>query len=273
MKREEIIRKFITPGMKILDVGCGSGKFLLNIVKKTGCYGVGIDPFVGNLETPDYRFIKLKAEDVDRLDERFDLAYSIHSFHHLEDPVKFLKNLRRVLSTKGKFVIIDWKKGAYTGIPEEYYSREELDHLLRANGFIPFESAEDSMEFYLATKGGFIMRIAVATDDGKTVRFGHFGDAEMYFIFDYENGEFKFVEKRINDYTDEKLGIEEHNNPEKAKLIKNLLSDCQVFIGHSMGLQNRKLLEKRGIKMIPLYKRGVLIEDALKMVKDEVERA
>ena len=152
MKREEIIKKFITPGMKILDVGCGSGKFLLDIVKKTGCYGVGIDPFVKNLETPNYRLIKLKAEDVDRLDERFDLAYSIHSFHHLEDPVKFLKNLHRALSPQGKLVIIDWKKGTYTGIPEEYYSREELDHLLRANGFIPIESAEDSMEIYLAAK-------------------------------------------------------------------------------------------------------------------------
>ncbi len=114
------------------------------------------------------------------------------------------------------------------------------------------------------------MRIAVATDDGKTVRFGHFGDAEMYYIYDYENGEFRFVEKRINDYTDEKLGIEEHNNPEKARLIKELLSDCQVFVGHSMGSKNRELLQRKGIKMIPLYKKNVPIEEALKRVKDEL---
>ncbi len=116
------------------------------------------------------------------------------------------------------------------------------------------------------------MRIAVATDDGKTVRFGHFGDAEMYYIYDYKDGEFHFVEKRINDYTDEKLGIDEHNNPEKAKLIKHLLSDCQVFIGHSMGMQNRKLLEKKSIKMFPLMKKNVPIEKALEMVKSELEK-
>ncbi len=273
MKREEILKNLIKSGMKVLDVGCGSGRVLRELVRKTGCFGVGIDPFVTNFEGRDYRLIRMKAEEVDRLGEIFDLVYSIHSFHHLENPERFLKNLHEVLSPKGKLIIFDWKKGAYTGIPEEYYSQDELKSLLEASGYMTLEAHEDSMELFIIAKRRSDMRIAVATDDGKTVRFGHFGDAEMYYIFDYEDGVFKFVEKRINEYTDEKLGIEEHNNPEKAKLIKNLLSDCQVFVGHSMGLQNRKLLEKRGIKMIPLYKKGVSIEDALKKVMDEIEGA
>ncbi len=31
------------------------------------------------------------------------------------------------------------------------------------------------------------VRIAVATDDGETVRFGHFGDAEYFYIYKLEN--------------------------------------------------------------------------------------
>ncbi len=152
MNSEEILKKFIKPGMKVLDVGCGSGKVLRELVKKTGCYGVGIDPFVSNFEGMDYRLIRLKAEEVDKLDEIFDLVYSIHSFHHLENPEKFLKNLRKVLSLEGKFVIIDWKKGAYTGIPEEYYSQKELKSLLENNGYVTLETREDSMELLTVAK-------------------------------------------------------------------------------------------------------------------------
>ncbi len=114
------------------------------------------------------------------------------------------------------------------------------------------------------------MRIAVATDDGKVVRFGHFGDAEMYHIYDYDGAEFKLVEVRENPYTDEKLGITNHNDPRKAGLIHTLLSDCQVFIGHSMGMKNRKLLEEKGIRMIALKKKGVPIEEALKLAVSQV---
>jgi len=31
------------------------------------------------------------------------------------------------------------------------------------------------------------VRIAVATDDGETVRFGYFGDAEYFYIYKLEN--------------------------------------------------------------------------------------
>lgn len=152
MGHSEYLEKFLKPGMKVLDVGCGSGKFLSELVRKAGCYGVGIDPFISDFEAESYKLTKLKAENVDKLDEIFDLVYSIHSFHHLRNPEKFLRNLHNVLSPEGKLVIIDWKKGAYTGIPERYYCKEELESLLKINNFIPFEMVEDSMEIYLAAK-------------------------------------------------------------------------------------------------------------------------
>jgi len=114
------------------------------------------------------------------------------------------------------------------------------------------------------------LRIAVATDDGKTMRFGHFGDALEYHIFDYEDGRLTFVETRKNLLTDEALGIEEHDNPMKARMMREQLSDCDVFVGHSMGLKNRRKLEEMGVKMIPLVKKGLSIEEALKRALEKL---
>lgn len=105
------------------------------------------------------------------------------------------------------------------------------------------------------------MRIAIATDDLKTVRKGHFGDAEYFVIFEVIEGKLKLVEKRENPYTDEKLGIKEHENPEKAKMIAEFLKDCKVFIAHAMGRKNRKILEERGV--IPFFAiPGTSVEEA-----------
>ncbi len=117
------------------------------------------------------------------------------------------------------------------------------------------------------------MKFAVATDDGKNLRFGHFGDAEKYAIFEYENGEFTFLEMRDNPYTDEKLGIDRHDDERKAGLIKNLLSDVDVLVGHSMGRQNRERLKKQGKKMIPLLKKNISIEEALRLALDRLNDA
>lgn len=121
--------------------------------------------------------------------------------------------------------------------------------------------------------GGKEMRIAVATDDGKVIRFGHFGDAEMYYIYDFDGKEFKLIEVKENPYTDEKLGITEHNDPRKARIIYDFLKDCDVFVGHSMGMRNRKILEEMGILMVALKRKNVPIENALKIAVEKAKEA
>ena len=34
---------FITPGMKVLDVGCGDGVLLELLIKNKGCHGTGVE--------------------------------------------------------------------------------------------------------------------------------------------------------------------------------------------------------------------------------------
>ena len=117
------------------------------------------------------------------------------------------------------------------------------------------------------------MKFAVATDDGKTLRFGHFGDAEKYMIYEYKDSNFVFLEERENPYTDEKLGINRHDDEKKAGLIKELLRDVDVLVGHSMGRRNRERLKKQGKKMIPLLKKNISIEEALKLALEKLHDA
>ena len=108
------------------------------------------------------------------------------------------------------------------------------------------------------------MRIAVATDDGATVRRGHFGDALRYAI--YEDG--RLLELRENPYTDEKLDITEHNDPRKAALIGQLLADCQVLVGSSHGRKNAERLRARGMRFVKVPW-GTPLEDAVRRALEE----
>lgn len=139
-------------GHIILDVGAGSGRFLSKLVEKFGVRGVGIDPYTTHYKDKNIELVPLKAEDVDKLEGTFDIVYTIHSFHHISHPDKFLSKLPLVLKSDGIFIIIDWKKGANTGIPERYYSREEFESMLKKYGFEIMEIRETSMEIFIAAK-------------------------------------------------------------------------------------------------------------------------
>ncbi len=149
--REEIFR-FIRKGDLVLDVGCGSGRFLAEIVESTGATGVGVDPYVDEYRGKNLKFFRMRAEDVHKLPFKFDVAFTVHSFHHFYDPVKFLKNVKKVLRRPGLLIIIDWIKGADTGIPERYYDEDEFRKMLQNAGFRIEEVKRSPMEILIVSK-------------------------------------------------------------------------------------------------------------------------
>ena len=110
------------------------------------------------------------------------------------------------------------------------------------------------------------VRIAVATDDGETVRCGHFGDAEYFYIYKLENGPL-LLKKRKNLVKDME---EEHNSPEKARKVLKLLEYCDILIAHSMGLKSREFLENDNKRPYLLKRKNVKIEEALRELKYEI---
>lgn len=91
-----------------------------------------------------------------------------------------------------------------------------------------------------------MIRIALCTNDGKSISDGHFAHAKYYVIYDYdeETGDLKYVETRKNPLGDvadiddpetmhkviSELGIPMHGVEKYAWLHENMLKDVEVII-------------------------------------------
>ena len=113
------------------------------------------------------------------------------------------------------------------------------------------------------------IKLACATDDKQNFTKNHFGDAELYLIYemDLENNELKFLEERKNTSSEEEI----HGDPKKAGEISELLNDVQVLVAFAMG-PNVVRMRKRFVLVIS---RILNIKDALELLKskkDEIKK-
>ena len=145
----EELEELLGSGDVALDVGCGNGSFLERIVSDFGVKGMGIDPSASIGESSETECNRLHAENVDELEEDFDIVYSINSLHHFGDVEAFFKNVDANLKPEGKIIIADWKEGASTGIPESYFSGKYIESVLTKSGFKTIKSRELEKQFFL----------------------------------------------------------------------------------------------------------------------------
>ena len=114
------ILKFIeiSPKMKVLDLGCGSGYLTFPIAKENPeTTIVGLDIVVKTLEhnateAKKHSFCNLKFKSYDGSifpfgDETFDLVITRYAFHHFPDIKQSMKEVARVLKPKGRLFISD----------------------------------------------------------------------------------------------------------------------------------------------------------------------
>lgn len=110
-----VLGKFkLKPGMRVLDSGCGTGNFSIKLLK-LGCRVTGIDISEGMLEKARKKALKLKQDgslefkymdvcSMDYPDNYFDAAISIAQFEFLEDRVKAVEELLRVIKPGGQLI-------------------------------------------------------------------------------------------------------------------------------------------------------------------------
>lgn len=154
---EDFILKKGESHRKILDVGCGDGNLLIKIAKRNKFVELWCtDPYVeyarNNMMRKGYssriKCIDAKAEDIPLSNHSFDFVYSVRSLHEFSNPVKALKEIKRLLTPNGEIIIIDWKKGADTGVRERYYGKEELIEFMKRAGYDEHKiSIEESGKF------------------------------------------------------------------------------------------------------------------------------
>ena len=116
-KPEKIIeRSGIKKGMKILEIGCGSGTFTTFTARAVGTkgkvYALDIQPKMleqlkrkldkpGNRDIKNIKFILGSAYLLPFADNFLDLVYMITVFQEIPDKTKTLKEIKRVLKTGG----------------------------------------------------------------------------------------------------------------------------------------------------------------------------
>ncbi len=97
--------------LEILLAGCGTGKHLFSVRKYNNSNVLAVDLSLSSLAYAkrkvsefDYKnvdFLQSDILDLDKLNKKFDVIESVGTLHHMEDPIKGLKVLVKILKFKG----------------------------------------------------------------------------------------------------------------------------------------------------------------------------
>jgi ubiquinone/menaquinone biosynthesis C-methylase UbiE len=143
---------YLRPGMSLLDCGCGPGSITLGFAEIVAPGNVvGVDLAENQLELarlnareqglPNLRFEIANVYDLPLADNSFDAVFSHAVVEHLGDPLKALKEMRRVLKPGGVFGMRDADRAGEIFWPLNPVLANVLDmwnRLLKHNGADPF---------------------------------------------------------------------------------------------------------------------------------------
>jgi ubiquinone/menaquinone biosynthesis C-methylase UbiE len=97
----------VSSASQVLEVGCGTGNYIVAIQEAAGCACRGIDPSQEMLIrargcSQEVRFDLGQAEKLTFPDDTFDLVFSVDVIHHVGDRAAFYREAGRVLKSGGK---------------------------------------------------------------------------------------------------------------------------------------------------------------------------
>ena len=154
----------LTREMVIADLGCGSGVFSIPASKRVKkVFALDIQQ-----EMLDILLDKIKKEKITNIevllsqesfiplaDNSSDILLMVNVFHELQDKLSLLGEIKRVLTMKGRLMIIDWKKIEMdTGPPlEERLDEKEVIDIGFKSGFMILEQSYAGPYNYLLVFG------------------------------------------------------------------------------------------------------------------------
>ncbi|HEX4254010.1 MAG TPA: methyltransferase domain-containing protein [Streptosporangiaceae bacterium] len=122
------------PGQRLLDVGCGPGALTAELVRRAGAGAVsGVEPSRSFAEAVAERLPGAdihvgKAEDLPFPAGSFDAALAQLVVHFMADPVRGLREMRRVTRPGGTVAACVWDHAGYRGPVSAFWSAvRELD--------------------------------------------------------------------------------------------------------------------------------------------------
>jgi ubiquinone/menaquinone biosynthesis C-methylase UbiE len=96
---------------RILDLGCGTGRFTAALGKAFECSVIGVEPSGAMLgvarsqDAPNVEWRQGQAENIPLENQAVDLVFMSQVFHHLVHPEQALREINRVLTSTGCLAI------------------------------------------------------------------------------------------------------------------------------------------------------------------------
>ena len=136
----------LRPGHTVADIGAGTGYFTVRLARAPGVakvFAVDIEPSMveyvrKRAAKEDLRNVVVVQAGSDRsnLPEPVDLVLIVDTFHHIPNRAAYFRELKKSLKPSGRVAIVDFRKGAPAGPPEEFrFTPEQISTELAAAGF------------------------------------------------------------------------------------------------------------------------------------------
>ncbi len=120
----------LSPGMSLLDVGCGPGNITADLAGRLGegrAVGIDISAEIIEMATTQYAtgdrpHLSFEVADVYGLnfeEASFDVVYAHQVLQHLTKPVEALREMRRVLRPGGTLAVRDADYGTFVWSPDD----------------------------------------------------------------------------------------------------------------------------------------------------------
>jgi ubiquinone/menaquinone biosynthesis C-methylase UbiE len=117
---DSLLRRYVTPQARILDVGCGTGANLARLRRlglPFGHYtGVDFSPSMLALarkrfgDPPDVTFRQGDATALEDTGERYDVIVSTYLLDHLSEPAAFVNGVQRLLEPDGRLFLLFYSR-------------------------------------------------------------------------------------------------------------------------------------------------------------------
>ena len=120
----------ITKNTLVLEIGCGTGRFTLPVLKMTQSQIYGLESsgeMLGKAKEkhPQEKIIWVrgKAEKLPFVSNAFDCVYMTFVIHHLEDEIKGLREIFRVLKSSGRCLILTFPHNYLKKDPSRFFPK------------------------------------------------------------------------------------------------------------------------------------------------------
>lgn len=164
--RYRFIKNNLAAGPSVLDVGCGKGRYLKNLLTdfpEKNFTGADLSSEILKHVPFSVTCVKSGLLSIPIYDKTFDTVICVEAFSHALDCPLALKELARLVSKNGNLLMIDKRRAKLGQLKiapwEQWFDEQELGKSLEALGFhvtvtsnIPYNDRNDGLFFGIVAK-------------------------------------------------------------------------------------------------------------------------